>query len=212
MNTNQQSPTAGGRNASLQAAARQMLPSLFEDILLPYGAYRLLKYLGVQDHIALAAGGSLSFIRVIYGIVRNRKLDLAALFMLLMFILTIITSLVSGDGRLSIATDSLYTGLAGIALLGSLVRGDPLLYVMVRKQISAGMLTDTPSLRQRMTHITAVWGSALLAEAILRIGLLMVLPVKIMSWGSSLLMGAVIVTLFLWTRAYNRKAQRQIAP
>lgn len=209
MDINQQSLAADGRTPSRQAIARQLLPSLLEDILLPYGAYKLLQHLGVQENIALAAGGSVSFIRVMINLARSRKLDLAALFMLLMFALTIVTSLAAGHGRLSIATDSLYTGLAGVALLGSLAWGRPLFYVLAQQQVLAGRRTDSASLRQRMTRVTAVWGAALLSEAALRIALLLLLPANIMRWGTNVLMGAVIVSLFLWTRTYNRKAARQ---
>lgn len=211
MDTNQQSLTADGRTPSHQAIARQLLPSLLEDILLPYGTYKLLQHLGVQENIALAAGGSVSFIRVMVNLARSRKLDLAALFMLLMFALTIVTSLATGHGRLSIATDSLYTGLAGIALLGSLAWGRPLFYMLAQQQVLAGKREDTASLRQRMTRITAVWGAALLSESILRIALLLLLPIHIMRWGTNVLMGVVIASLFLWTRAYNRNAARQAA-
>lgn len=211
MDINQQSLAADGRPPSRQAIARQLLPSLLEDILLPYGTYKLLQHLGVQENLALAAGGSVSFIRVMVNLARTRKLDLAALFMLLMFALTIVTSLAAGHVRLSIATDSLYTGLAGIALLGSLARGQPLFYELVRRQVLAGKREDSASLRQRMTRITTVWGVVLLCEATLRIALLLLLPVNIMRWGTNVLMGVVIASLFLWTRAYNRKAARQAA-
>lgn len=209
---NQPTSRADNRTPPIRNAARKLLPSLFEDILLPYGAYRLLKYLGVSEPIALAVGGGLSFARVLYGIARSRKLDLTALLMLLMFALTIITSLVSGEGRLGIATDSLYTGLAGIVLLGSWIRGQPLFYLLMRRQLANGAQAEPPGLRPRMTRVTAVWGSVLLAEALLRIGLLYVLPVKIMHWGSSVLMGATVIGLFLWTRRYNRKAQQLASP
>jgi hypothetical protein len=209
MDINPQSLAADGRPLSRQAIARQLLPSLLEDVLLPYGTYRLLKHLGVQENIALAAGGGVSFIRVMINLARSRKLDLTALFMLLMFALTIVTSLATGHGRLSIATDSLYTGLAGIVLLGSLAWGRPLFYELAQQQVRAGRRADSASLRQHMTRVTTVWGVTLLSEAALRIALLLLLPVHIMRWGTNVLMGIVIASLFLWTRAYNRKAARQ---
>jgi len=186
----------------MDSRIRSLLPTLVVDLVLPIGGYYLLRQFGVDEWIALAAGGVVSGLVLVAGIVRSRRVDRTAVFMLGLFAFGLLTLLLTGDERFAIAKDSLISLVLGLLFLGSLLTARPLLLVLVAKTAPAvvARYEDSPAVRRTVRFATLLWGVGLLADAALRVVLVYALPVDVMVVGSPLLTVLVIAVLVVVTR------------
>jgi intracellular septation protein A len=191
----------------MDSRIRSLLPTLLIDLVLPVGGYYLLRHLGVDEWIALAAGGVVSGLVLVAGVVRSRRVDGAAAFMLALFAFGLATVFLTGDARFAIAKDSLISLVLGLVFLGSLLVGRPLLLVLVAKTAPAVVerYGDSPAVRRTVRFATLLWGVGLLVEAALRVVLVYTLPVDVMVIGSPVLGVLVIGVLVLLTRSYAKR-------
>jgi intracellular septation protein A len=187
---------------------RLLLPTLLLDLVLPIGGYYLLKHLGASDWVALAAGGAVSGVVMVAGIVRGREVDGPAAFMLGLFAFGLLTLFLTGDARFVLAKDSILSAAVGLVFLGSLVGKRPLLLVFVAKTAPnmAQLYEESPALRRTFRVATILWGVGMLVEAASRVLLVYTLPVDVMVIGSPALTFLVLGVLVVLTRTY---AQRQ---
>ena len=191
----------------MDSRIRSLLPTLVVDLVLPIGGYYLLRQFGVDEWIALAAGGVVSGLVLVAGIVRSRRVDGTAVFMLGLFAFGLLTLLLTGDERFAIAKDSLISLVLGLLFLGSLLTARPLLLVLVAKTAPAvvARYEDSPAVRRTVRFATLLWGVGLLADAALRVVLVYTLPVDVMVLGSPLLTVLVIAVLIVVTRWYGKR-------
>lgn len=191
----------------MDSRIRSLLPTLVVDLVLPIGGYYLLRQFGVDEWIALAAGGAVSGLVLVAGIVRSRRVDGTAVFMLGLFAFGLLTLLLTGDERFAIAKDSLISLVLGLLFLGSLLTARPLLLVLVAKTAPAvvARYEDSPAVRRTVRFATLLWGVGLLADAALRVVLVYTLPVDVMVLGSPLLTVLVIAVLVVVTRWYGKR-------
>jgi len=191
----------------MDSRIRSLLPTLVVDLVLPIGGYYLLRQFGVDEWIALAAGGAVSGLVLVAGIVRSRRVDGTAVFMLGLFAFGLLTLLLTGDERFAIAKDSLISLVLGLLFLGSLLTARPLLLVLVAKTAPAvvARYEDSPAVRRTVRFATLLWGVGLLADAALRVVLVYTLPVDVMVLGSPLLTVLVIAVLIVVTRWYGKR-------
>jgi intracellular septation protein A len=188
---------------------RSLLPTLLVDLALPVGGYYLLRQFGVSEWVALAAGGVVSGLVMVVGIVRSRRVDGAAAFMLGLFAFGLATLFLTGDARFMIAKDSLISLVLGLLFLGSLFARKPLLLVFVAKTAPAvgALYEESPAVRRTVRFATLLWGVGLLVEAALRVLLVYALPVDVMVVGSPVLGVVVLVVLVVVTRWYAKRAR-----
>ncbi|MFD9737891.1 VC0807 family protein [Umezawaea sp. NPDC059074] len=191
----------------MDSRIRSLLPTLVVDLVLPIGGYYLLRQFGVDEWIALAAGGVVSGLVLVAGIVRSRRVDGTAVFMLGLFAFGLLTLLLTGDERFAIAKDSLISLVLGLLFLGSLLTARPLLLVLVAKTAPAVVerYEDSPAVRRTVRFATLLWGAGLLADAALRVVLVYALPVDVMVVGSPLLTVLVVAVLIVVTRWYGKR-------
>ena len=191
----------------MDSRIRSLLPTLVVDLVLPIGGYYLLRQFGVDEWIALAAGGVVSGLVLVAGIVRSRRVDGTAVLMLGLFAFGLLTLLLTGDERFAIAKDSLISLVLGLLFLGSLLTARPLLLVLVAKTAPAvvARYEDSPAVRRTVRFATLLWGVGLLADAALRVVLVYALPVDVMVVGSPLLTVLVIAVLVVVTRWYGKR-------
>lgn len=161
-------PFAAGAGERLKAVA----PPLLIDLILPYGVFFVLSRLGVPAVAALALGGVAPAVRAVLTYVRSRKVEGLALFVLTLFALGIVMALVTGDPRLLLAKESLFTGGVGVVCVISLMVGRPLMYY-VRREISSGdarqwerVWQASVRVRRSMRRTTLAWGVSLIVEAV----------------------------------------------
>lgn len=188
-----------------------ILRSLLWDVGLSLFAYLVAHWLGASDFVALLAGSVAALLRVVYVAAKARKFDVFAGVMCGVFGIGLLLSFMTGDARFMVAKESLATGAAGIAFLVSCFVGRPLIYHAALR-MRAGKPEEIaefqtkwdtlPQFRRVFVVCSAVWGCGLLAEALLRIPLVFILPTTVMVTLSSVLLIGTMVVLSVWNVRY----------
>jgi uncharacterized membrane protein len=184
------------------------------DIAGPYLAYSQLRSHGVSAAPALVLSGVLPALGVVIGVIRQRHVDVLGVLVLSGIVVGAVLGLLTGSARLVLLEGSVPTALVGLAFLGSLLTSRPLIFRLAAEM--AGPDTPhgrdvaarwaEPGFRHVMRVLTAVWGAALLAEALAR-----VIVVETTSTGTALIVSkvmpwAVTGALLAGTIGYRRLA------
>jgi hypothetical protein len=205
-------PTATA-NAARSAALRGMAGTMTWDVGLALGSYYGARAAGLSEYAALLAGTVAAAGRIGWVLVRDRRLDAFAGFLVLMFAAGTALTFLTGDARLMLAKDSATDALAGLVFLGSVLLGRPLAYTAAQRfagpagapALRARAATD-PALRRRFRTISLVWGSGLLGESLLRLPLVYLLPLDAAVGASKVLMVAMYGALIGWTVRSGRSS------
>lgn len=194
-----------------------MVPGLILDIGAPVIAYYGLSALGASDFWALTAGGLVSGLRILYIVMKDRRLDGFAAVMLALFSFGILTAFFTGDARFVLMKDSVGSGIAGLIFLSTLLMRRPFIFYSARRFSASNeqaraqwdhKYETTPGFRRVMRNLTAIWGVGLLVESLLRVALVYALPVSTMVALSTVLQIACIALLIVITMRYVRVARR----
>lgn len=212
MSSHPSSPAGHGdistRTTRSRAVKHAMVATLFYDIGLSVMAYFAAELLGASTYVALLAGTLVAGARMLWVAVRQRRVDPFALFLLVLFGASLALSFTSGGARFILAKDSAQSAVAGLVLVGSCAVGRPLAYYAAqrfarqagtRQAAEFNAMADTATMRARWRRVTLVWGTTLLIDASLRIAAVYLLPIKVASNVSQLLMVAFVGGLVLWT-------------
>ncbi len=189
-------------------AVRAMVSTLFYDIGLSVIAYFAAELFGASTYVSLLAGTVVSGLRMAWVAIRQRRLDPFALFLLVLFGASLILSFVSGDPRIILAKDSAQSCIAGLVLVVSCLIHRPLAYYAALRFSRSGDATqqeqfrataNTDTMRARWYRVSLVWGVTLLIDAIVRMAMAFLLPLRLAANVSQILMFAVLGLLLLWT-------------
>jgi hypothetical protein len=202
---------------------RLMVRGLAWDIGLPVAGYYVLRLLGVADLPALFAAAAVSGLRVVWGVVRERALNPFALVLLLVYGISAVLSLVSGDPHFLLLKNSFVTGAIALAFLISALLGTPLSLAAVqnsqpdRRAEIRREYEDDPAVRRGHRTSSLVWGLGLLTEALVRVPLIYLLPIDVMVGVSEAMLiaaFALLITRNLWyvRRATTRATARSVQP
>lgn len=196
-----------------------MLP-LLVDVILPMGAFYALHALGVGDFVALAAGGAVSGILALVGIARSRRIDGFAVFILILFGLGLLSTVLTGDVRFLLAKDSFGTGLGGLLILASTALHRPLTFYTGRRFTCGGdpqreqwwatMYDARPGFRRVIRMMAVVWGTGLLVESVVRVVLAYTLPVPTVVALSTVLQIVTFGGLTVWSAWYGRRFRHRL--
>jgi hypothetical protein len=219
-------PTPSGpADGSMPSLARRLLASVGYDIGPAVLAYYGARAVGLSEYAALLAGALASAGRVLWVAARNRRVDAFAGFLLVLFGLGVALSFVTGDPRFVLAKDSVTTAVAGLAFLGSCLVGRPLCYLAARRMarpVDGAVLGGVasryaeqsgaaaePARVRRWYTLSIGWGVGLLAEAVLRLPLVYLLPMDVALGASKALMVLCFAVLITWTiRSAKRDSAR----
>ncbi len=153
---------------------------------LPYATYLLLTYEGVPTVQALAAGAVFPVASIIYGFVRERRVQALGMIVLVATVASILATLYFTSPYFVLAKGSLFTGSLGLLMLAIAVctssAGVPPGEPQRRCRRPGGSREDwetEPRYRRLMHRITVVWAVALLCEASLRLILIPLLPIAL---------------------------------
>jgi hypothetical protein len=187
------------------------------DIAAPLAAYNLLRSAGLSAVTALLLSGVFPAAGVIIGAIRHQRLDVVGVLVLAGIVVGTVLGLVSHSTRLLLVEGSVPTVIFGVACLGSLWTGNPLMFSFAREFTGPDTAKGREMTRlwqyagyQRVFRvITAVWGAAFLLEAALR-----VVIVYHTSAGTALAVSKVTPFLFLailsaWTVAYGARQKKK---
>jgi hypothetical protein len=188
-----------------------MLRGLGWDVGLPVVGYYALHFLGVADWPALLAATGLAGVRIIWVAIRERSLNLFATVMLIVFGLGVLLAFVSGDARFLLLKNSIVTGSVGLVFLATALWGRPLSLAASesfqparREEIRREYETD-PLVRRGHRVSSTVWGSVLLAESLVRVPLVYLLPVSVMVGIGEAMTVAAFAGLITWNIWYVRR-------
>jgi hypothetical protein len=186
-----------------------MVRGLAWDVGLPVAAYYALRLAGATDWVALLAASGIAAARTVWGAVRHRTLNQFAVLMLLVYGIGLLLAFVSGDPKVLLLKSSLVTAAVGaVFLVTAILGGRPLTLAAAQSFLpaSAEALSERyrsePHVRRGFRLTSAVWGVGLLAESVLRIPLVVLLPVDIGVGASEGLFVATFVVLMVWNGWY----------
>ena len=205
-------PGSGAEAAQRHFSPKLLIRGLAWDIGLPLVAYYGLHALGATDWVALLAASAVAGLRMIWGAVRDRRLNLLALVMLLVFGVGLGLALIGGDPRFLLLKDSFTTTVVGLAFLGTTLFDRPLTLAAMerfnpeRAEVLAQRYRDDHHVRHGYRLTSWVWGAGLLVEAALRVPLIFLLPIDVMVAVSQAMMIAAFALLIAWTSWYSRRA------
>lgn len=215
------SPTTGSRD---DPSKGQMIGALMVNLFLDAGlailAYAAARLLGYSPFVALIAGTVVAGLRVVWVVVRERKVDPFAVFMMGIFAIGLVLSLVTGSARFLLVKESFGTGAAGLAFVLTCLRGKPLAYhasqrvaapTVEERDAWARLWQTEPIFRQRFRTMSLVIGGALLVEALVRIPMIYVLPIDAMAVLSPILTPVVITLASIWAVHYGTATEDVLA-
>ncbi|MEU7039999.1 VC0807 family protein [Streptomyces varsoviensis] len=202
--------------AGRPGARRRLLPQLIVDVGAPIALFYVLRGLGASTFAALLAGAVLPVATAGVYWLRDRRLEGMAAFMAVVMLLGLAVSLISGGTRFMLARDGWVTAAAGLCFLGSIRARRPLAYLGARPLLEGrfrsdgtpweALWADEPAFRRIWRISTAIWGIALLADAIARIIISYTLPVDVVPGLGGLLWPVTMVLLQLVNGVYYRAA------
>jgi hypothetical protein len=197
-----------------------LIPGILVNAVLPVVAYTILTSRGWPPVAALSTSAAFPVIATLVSIARTRSLDGLALISLILIVLGLLGSVVSGSPRFHLAKESVLTGVFGIACTVSLALPRPLAFFFGRQFATAGDPARVPiwnsywvypQFRRVQYTITAVCAAVLLVDAALRVVLTFVLPVAAMVWLSPVIFYAGLFALMMWMFSYIVRARARAA-
>ncbi|HEY4603460.1 MAG TPA: VC0807 family protein [Blastococcus sp.] len=195
---------------------RTMARGLALDVGLPVVTYYVLHAAGVSNWFALLAATLVAGARIVLVAIRQRVLNALAFVMLVIYGLGLALTFATGDVRFLVLKDSIGTGVLGLLFLCFALAGHPLTLAATRTwapERAAAMAEryrTEPAVRHGHFVASMVWGVGLLAEALVRVLLVFLLPISVVVGLSTALAVLVIGSLTMWTGWYIRRARRTL--
>lgn len=202
---------------------RGLIVSLLINAVIPFLLFTFLtRYESMTAFTALSVTAIIPLLSTGVEVIRNRRLDLIAIFSLLGTLTGIIAIFLGGDARLLIVRESLFTGVLGLTCFVSLLLFPrPLMFYIIRQVVAGNDVARIQTFnrnwrnaapRVRSTHrvITTVWGCVFLGEFLGHTLIAYTLPIAVgLVLGSTLFTGMMVATT-AWTFAYARWVQRRV--
>ncbi|MFI9719737.1 VC0807 family protein [Streptomyces sp. NPDC052396] len=199
------------------AAALGWVLTITFNIVAPILTYNQLHSSGMGESTALLISAAWPVVDMAIYLAWHRRIDEFAAITLVFMALTIAVTLIGPhSARMLLIKDSFVTGIFGLVCLASLAAPRPLMFYFGRKFATDGTpeavawwngLWQYPGFRQVQRNLTIGWGTAYIAEALVRIGLSYALSTSAMVTLNSVLSYAVTGLLIFWTISYARRAR-----
>jgi intracellular septation protein A len=223
MDTSRDTRPAAGHAPAKGGVIRSIATIVLVDVAAPFATYSLLRSAGMTAVTALLLSGVFPALSVTISAIRHRRLDVVGALVLAGIAVGAVLGLISHSTRLLLVEGSVPTVIFGVACLGSLWTPRPLMFGFAReftgpdtaKGREMTRLWQYEGYRRVFRTITAVWGTAFLLEAALR-----VVIVYNTSTGTALASSKIMTFLWLailsaWTVAYGahrkKKGERMAA-
>nr|WP_176741361.1 VC0807 family protein [Streptomyces sp. LUP30] len=176
---------------------------LIVDVAVPLGSYYLFRdAFGMSTFAALAWSSVVPAGRTLWSALRERAVNGLAGLILVVNVVGLVLSFVSGDPRLMLAKDSGVSSTVGIGILVSVVLGRPMMTAGLKPflvksdtvreaawaRLESGAAAASADFRRRERAFSLVWGAVLLAECVVRIVGAYTVPVDTMVWLGSVVM------------------------
>ena len=193
------------------------------DIGAPLAAYSLLRSAGLTTVTALLLSGVFPAMRVAFGAIRHRRLDVVGVLVLAGIVVGTVVGLVSHSARLLLLEGSVPTAVFGVACLWSLRTRRPLMFSFALEFTGPGTdqgremtrLWQYEGYRRVFRVISSVWGIGFLLEAALRIVIAYNTSTGTALASSKITPFIWLAILSAWTVAYGahqKKKGERLAP
>ncbi|MEV6838194.1 VC0807 family protein [Streptomyces sp. NPDC051133] len=182
---------------------------LLVDVAVPLGSYYVFKDgFGTSTFAALAWSSAVPAVRTVWSLVKDRTANGLAMLILVVNVVGLGLSFVSGDPRLMLAKDSGISSTVGIGVLVSVALGKPMMTAGLKPfmvkgdaareaawdRLVAGTAAGSGDFRTREKVFSVVWGGVLLAECVARVVGAYTIPVDTMVWlGTVIMVGAIVL-------------------
>lgn len=186
------------------------------EILAPLVLFYGLRWLGVDQFVALLAGSVIPAVGAVRGLIAERRISGVRLFVLGTMAVTVAGSFVTGSPRALLLRGAVLTVALGFFLLATLFFRRPFLYEAARvvfdeekQRVWERNWDDFPPFRQLLWRISLIWGIACLADAAIRVAVALLLPVDIVPVLDDGLLVVTLLTLVVVQRLYGRSFLRR---
>ncbi|MFI7505147.1 VC0807 family protein [Streptomyces sp. NPDC049687] len=180
---------------------------LIVDVAVPLGSYYLFKgAFGMSTFAALAWSSVVPAVRTVWSVAKERKVNGLAGLILVVNVVGLLLSFVSGDPRLMLVKDGAVSSTIGIGVLVSVALGKPMMTAGLKpfllkgdaareaawERLAGGRAEGSAAFLRAERAFSVVWGGALLAECVLRVVGAYTVPVETMVWLGSVVMVVAI--------------------
>ncbi|MER6841251.1 VC0807 family protein [Streptomyces platensis] len=182
---------------------------LIVDAGVPMASYYVLSHgIGFSTVAALGWSSVVPALRTVWGLVRSRSVNGLALLILVVNVVGLALSAVAGDPRLMMAKDSGVSSVVGIAILLSVRTRRPLMTAGLKPWVTKGsaagnaawdrLAAGSERFRRAERRFSAIWGTALLTECVVKVIGAYTVPVDTMVWlGTVLTVVAILAAMVI---------------
>lgn len=188
----------------------------------PIAVYYVARALGATVWVALLAGGAMPALGVLAGLLRRRRPDAMGIIVLAALAVSATASVVNGSPRALLARDGLTTGAWACYMYLSLLAARPATFVVSRPLLEGRRVFDPatgrwvrpaavswdelwtrlPQFRRIWRVCTVIWGSAILADAVVRVATAATLPIGVIPALGGALWPVTFIALQVATNVY----------
>ncbi|WP_327707380.1 hypothetical protein OG530_28160 [Streptomyces decoyicus] len=183
--------------------AQSLLP-LVLDVGVPLASYYILSDgFGLSEVAALGWSSVVPALRTVWALVRRTEVNGLALLILVVNVVGLAMSTMTGDPRLMLAKDSGASSVVGIAVIVSVFMGKPLMTAGLKPFVTKGIAARSAAwdrlaagsapFRRAERRFSLIWGTVLLVECVARVIGAYTIPVHTMVWLGSVLMVVAIL-------------------
>jgi hypothetical protein len=192
------------------------------DIVVPIVVYYGLRATGAGVWLALAAGAALPAAGAVTGLIRRRSADLMGLLVVAALVLSAVLSLATGSPRALLARDGVLTAAWALYMYASMFAARPATFVIARPLLEGRRVYDPgsrswklpapqtwdelwhrlPRFRRIWQVCTVIWGTAILADAVIRVIMAATLPFGLVPGLNGVLWPVTFVILQVITNVY----------
>jgi hypothetical protein len=217
VDTSNDARRTAGHTPAKGSRLRRIAMIVVFDVAAPLAAYSLLRSAGTTAVTALLLSGVFPALGVTFGVVRNRRLDVVGALVLAGIVVGTVLGLVSHSARLLLVEGSVPTAVFGVACLGSLRAGRPLMFSFAleftgpdtAKGREMTGLWQYEGYRRVLRVITAVWGAGFLLEAALRVVIVYNTSTRTALASSKVTPFLCAAILSAWTVAYGARHKKK---
>lgn len=190
---------------------RTLLVPLLFDIALPIVGYYGLRFIGVRSFMALILAALPTLLYQLFQIIKHRKADFLALFILGIIALSIAASFITGNGRFMLAKSGWVTGIVGLSFISSLLLRKPFAFIIAKNLLARFQIPEQhldslwlneTRFRKAWNISTVIWGAGMLLNACLLVYMAYALPIDKVPLLAALLHGGTFLILQIITNKY----------
>ena len=186
----------------------------------PLLAYSLLRSAGMSAVAALVLSGVLPALGIVIGVLADRRLDVIGVVVLAGLLVGTLLGLTSHNARLYLLEGSVPSAVFALGCLFSLRLRRPLIFRLAveilgpdtRKGRDVTAAWRYPGFRRAFRMLTVAWGAGYLAEAAIRVAIVITASTGVALVCSKLIPYVFAVALSAWTLVYGehekKKAER----